>query len=330
MKALQLAEKLKLAVSPVYLFTGEDAYMRDLALRAVRATVPEEYRDVSCLTLEGAVTADEIVEAADTMSFAPCRRIVEVRGVQRTLSAEEIGRLTDYARNPNDSTVLIFSDSAKTFDAIAQYCVKVECAKAGEDELYDYFFAVCQKSGFSIEPSALRYVVRCCGCDLGKVTGEVKKLMLYCYESRKIDAESARVLTTPDTESKVFELTNALQRSDPSKALQTLNLLVERGEKAPYLLAIVIAEYRKQFHIAVSNADEATLCKVLGISKGAYAVNKKIVDGRKRTKAGYIVNLKETLDLLYDLEYRFKSGEISPDSALNLAMGRLIAQSADK
>lgn len=331
MKALELADKIKLGVSPVYLFTGDDAYLRDLALQTLKETVDPQYRDVCCETLDGAeLSIDDLIASAQSMSFVAQRRIVEVRGMNRELSAKEIEKLNAYLLDPNDNTVLALTDGAKSFAPCAKYCVKIDCSRAHEDEILDYIGERASRAGYRADVSALRTLIRACGCDLGKIMLEMRKLTLYCADTKVIDADAIAQLTPPDTEMKVFELTNALQRGDAAKALSTFDLLLARGEKAPYLLAVVTGAYRKLFHVAVSGADDATLCKVLNLSPGALAVNKKIVAAGKRATQGYVLKLKSVIDTLYELEYRFKSGEISPESALHLAFGRLIGQSAGR
>ncbi|MEG2274455.1 MAG: hypothetical protein RSC44_03895, partial [Clostridia bacterium] len=134
------------------------------------------------------------------------------------------------------------------------------------------------------------------------------------------------LLMTVDSEIKIFELTNALQKGNTQKVLEIYKTLIARGEKPILLFSVIVKAYRTYFEIAISGAGDDALCKTLGISYSALGVNKKIVDTAKKTQRGYIIKLKNTIDYLYNLEYNFKSGEITPDNALELAISWLIAQ----
>ncbi|MEG1663089.1 MAG: autotransporter outer membrane beta-barrel domain-containing protein, partial [Clostridia bacterium] len=92
------------------------------------------------------------------------------------------------------------------------------------------------------------------------------------------------------------------------------------------ILATITASYRKMFVVANSTASDEQLQQVLGFSPNALKMNKSIVDQNKKKNPLYIPQLKRTLDYFYDLEFAFKSGKISQESALDLAIAKLVSQ----
>ena len=324
MKAIELSEKIKLGLSAVYSLSGSDGYLRDLATGVLIRTLPEETRELNYLRMEGDCNVDEILSGAQTVAFGATHRIDEVRGMNRTLNEAEKRAMLAYAQEPNDDCVLILSDCGKTFDCISKWVVHVDCERMTRDELCAQLSKRFAARGYRATPKAIRDVADCCACDLGKSLHECDKLMLYCVDDKSIDEQDVARLTPPDAEMKIFELTNAMQRGEFDRALEVTDLLLGRGEKPAYILATVTAAYRRMFHIATSGADDATLCKTLGLSAGALAVNRRIVQTNRRSVQGYIVKLKSTVDYLYELEYGFKNGIYTPDTALQLALVKIM------
>lgn len=325
MKAIELSEKLALGVSSIYRLTGTDGYLRSSVVGQLMAIVPEDQREWNYLRLEGDCKVDDILSAAETMALGAEYRIVEVRDVVRTLNEKEKQAMLAYAQSPNDVCVLILNGCGNTFDAIASYCVTVDCNRMERGDLIEYLADVLRREGYRIERKALSDLTDACAADTGKCVQELHKLMLYRADTKEIRATDVAELTPPDTETKVFELTNAMQRGQFDRAIEVLQLLLDRGEKPAYLLATVTASYRRMFHIATSNAQDKTLARVLGMSEGALAVNRKIVQSARKTIPGYILKLKQTVDSLYELELGFKGGQYTPEVALEMAIARIMA-----
>gem|GEM_PF-51870 len=67
-------------ISPVYLFYGEETYMRDFYLNRFKLLIPEEYRDFNLDILDGRETGIEtIVNIAGTLPFLSDKRLVIVK-----------------------------------------------------------------------------------------------------------------------------------------------------------------------------------------------------------------------------------------------------------
>ncbi len=125
-------------------------------------------------------------------------------------------------------------------------------------------------------------------------------------------------MVAPDAHAKAYELTDALSSGRKDAAADILAQLYASGAAPAYLLRVLSGAYRNLLHVRISSLDESALAAALGI--GAYAVRRL-----KRVAAGYsATRLKALSDSLNDLEFHFKSGKLSADSALDLAIGRLM------
>lgn len=326
MRAFEIVEKTRYGVGTIYSVYGSDAVLRSYVIDTLKATLSDEEREMGIIYLDSSLEVEDILADANTISMFGGKKIVCVRDYNKTLTDSQKNKMIDYARDPNDQCILILENCGKTFDCIKDYVIKVDCEKAQFEELRDYIQRVCTNHGYQIEPKAIKLIIEFCGNDMGKITNELNKLMLYCQDSKRVCVGDVEEMTPIDMESKVYDLTNALQRGDNAKALAILDNMLKKGEKPLVILSVITSVFRKSFLLANSNADDDTLCKILGFSVKALPVNKSIVNKSKQSMPGYIPYLKRTLDELNLLEYQFKSGIISDSSALMLAITELIGK----
>lgn len=327
MKALEFGEKLKSGVSNFYQLVGEDEFLKSIVLDNFRQLVPKENLDFSYETFEESCDILQLIEALNTSSMMGGDiKIVVVQDCAKQLKIEEKKALLEYCEDANEQSVLVIVGCGNTFDCISKFCVEINCSAESESELNTYIKQVCMKKDFKIGNNQVKDIIAMCVRDLGKIMQELEKLFLYCNDEKVITDEAITLLTTVENEIKIFELTNALQKGNSQKVLEIYKALLARGEKAIMLFAIITKTYRTYFEIAISNANDDTLCKVLSISYNALCMNKKIVENAKKTQQGYVTKLKNTIDYLYNLEYNFKSGDITQENALELAISWLIAQ----
>ena len=103
-----LLQGMRSGFSSVYVFTGNDEFLKREALRRLtEALVPAEARQFNCQSFLGADTSWKDVEAAclSTPLFAD-RRVVALIGVELLGQADMAG-LAAYARRPSKSTCLV-------------------------------------------------------------------------------------------------------------------------------------------------------------------------------------------------------------------------------
>ncbi|MEG2413489.1 MAG: DNA polymerase III subunit delta [Clostridia bacterium] len=326
MKALEFKRKMSEGIANIYSIVGNDSYLKSYVVGVLLATIPDEDMDFCYSALDENCSVSEILDSVGTMSFVQSRKFVVVKNWEKELTKDEKARLVDYADDPSENCSLILIDSPKIASVFGEKSVTVDCNKAVEDDIISYIAFLLKKRNCSMDKFGAKLIIASCNGDLGKIEREVEKLMLFCNGESNITQADVELLTPPDTEFKIFELTNAIQKENFSQALSILNTLIARGEKPLVILATITASYRKMFVVANSTASDEQLQQVLGFSPNALKMNKSIVDQNKKKNPLYIPQLKRTLDYFYDLEFAFKSGKISQESALDLAIAKLVSQ----
>lgn len=101
--------------------------------------------------------------------------------------------------------------------------------------------------GGDIEPTASQSLVVRSGADLSVLEREVEKLVAYAGPGRKITDADVLVAATPSAEASVFELVDLIGSRRTYEAVVKLRRLLEQGEPALRLMAMVVRQVRLVF-----------------------------------------------------------------------------------
>lgn len=324
MRAVQLLIDGVENPSPVYLLKGSDGYLRREVVRTLQETVPAEARE---LCLEEYGDDDDIysvIANLSTVSMFGDRKVVYLRR-QKDLSDREKKMLEDYVADPADTAVLLIDDKGQNYIRIAKKCVVVDCSQVSEEEVKKYVGAVVRESGATMKDGALSLLYSYCAGDLGRIISEAQKLISYAEVGHEITANDVEQLVVADVDYKMYEMASAFTDGKTDKALEILAGFRAKGESPIRLLYNITSAYRRVFHLAISDLPTAQQAAALDMSERAVEFNRRMIAQNKKKISGYVVKLKEVVEYLYELEYKFKSGVISDESALNMAVAKLMA-----
>ncbi|MDE5618677.1 MAG: DNA polymerase III subunit delta [Clostridia bacterium] len=303
--------------APVYLLKGGDSYWIEYAVSALLGDVPKSEYSYRVSIFDPCDDIDELLGYLNCYSFSEDGNIAVARGRKNKLTAADTKALKAYCSSPSESNKLIICDSGNIFDCIAEYCAVISCEALPADKVGDFAAKTAADMGLKIDGAALRFLCAQCNNELSRIVPELKKLLDY-GEQGTINKDIVSMLVAPDTGAKAYELTDALSAGRKEQAADILAKMCESGTAPAYILRVLSGAYRNLLHARISGLDDNALSGALGIS--AYAARKI-----KKVAAKYsATTLKSLSDCLNDLEYHFKSGRISADNALNLAVGRLM------
>lgn len=326
MRAVELLVKGVENPAPVYLLKGSDGYVRREVVRALQDTVPSEARDF-CLEEYG--DDDDIADVVanlSTVSMFGGKKVVYLRR-QKDLNEREKNLLDEYVSDPADTAILLIDDKAQNYVRIARKCEIVDCGAVTEQEAKTYIGAVIAESGASAGDGALSLLYSYCGGDLGRMVSEARKLISYADVGHAITRNDVEQLVAADVEYKMYEMASAFTDGKTEKGLEVLANFRAKGEPSVKLLYNITSTYRKVFHIAISDLSNESEAAALDMSVKAVEYNRRMIAQNKKKINGYVVRLKEIVEYLYELEYKFKSGAITDESALNMAVAKLLTVS---
>jgi DNA polymerase-3 subunit delta len=320
------------AASSVYLVKGDDAA---LVAQAVRGLLDEVVGDGDhALIVEeiGGGPGDElsvgaVVDACLTPPFLVDRRVVVVREVGRLLSADA-PRLVEVVLDPLPTTVLILVGGGGTIPAplvkavgAAGQVIDVTTSKAGERKawLHDHLRAAPVK----LEPRAADLLAGHVGEDLGRVEGLLSALSAAYGEGARVTADDLAPYLGEAGNVPRYELTDAIDKGEPGRALMVLRRMLEAGGLAPVqVLATLHGHFSNM--LALDGDDVSTDRDAAAVLSTAPFVAKKALEQSRRlgsTRIAEAVNLIAAADL----DVRGASG-MDPEVVIEILVARLARQ----
>ncbi len=294
--------------APVYLVKGDDA---SLVAQRVHALLDEIVGDGDhALIVEevGGGAGDElsvgaVVDACLTPPFLVDRRVVVVREAGRLLTADA-PRLVEVVQDPLPSTVLVLVGGGGTIPAplvkaigTAGQVIDVTTGKAGERKtwLHDHLRVAPVK----LEPRAADLLAGHVGEDLGRVEGLLGALSAAYGEGARITADDLAPYLGEAGNVPRYELTDAIDKGEPGRALVVLHRLLEAGGLAPVqVLATLHGHFANM--LALDGDDVMNDRDAAAVLGTAPFVAKKALEQSRRlgsTRIAEAVNLIAAADL---------------------------------
>lgn len=184
-KALHAALK-KRVFEPVYLFHGEDDYLKDARVRElVDAAVDPSTRDFNLeLRRGGELDAETLDALLGTPPMLAERRVVVVREVDK-LKKDARGVLMKYLSRPAPDTVLVLvaPAGAKSDKPLSDRATAVEFTPLTGDRLPKWIAYHAETAlGRRITPDAVALLMEAVGADLSQLAVELEKLASFAAE----------------------------------------------------------------------------------------------------------------------------------------------------
>jgi DNA polymerase-3 subunit delta len=317
---------------PVYLVKGDDAALVAQAVRELLDDVVGDGDHALIVEEVGGGPGDElnvgaIVDACLTPPFLIDRRVVVVREAGRLLTADA-PRLVEVVQDPLPSTVLILVGGGGTVPAplvkaisAAGQIIDVTTSKAGDRKawLHDHLRAAPVK----LEPRAADLLAGHVGEDLGRVEGLLSALSAAYGEGARVTVDDLAPYLGEAGNVPRYELTDAIDKGEPGRALIVLRRMLEAGGLAPVQVLTTL-------HIHFSNMllldgdDVGTDQDAAAILGTAPFVAKKALQQSRRlgsTRVAEAINLIAAADL----DVRGASG-LDADVVIEILVARLARQ----
>jgi DNA polymerase III subunit delta len=236
---------------PVYLFWGPEEYLLRHAVSLLKErAVAAEARPFNIVEMAGRDSeAAQIIREANTYPMMAPRRLVMVWSAEE-LGEEEQELLADYARNPQDKTVLLLiagkiDRNRKLYKAMTESACAIEFAPLKGAALERWATSHLARHKLRLAPAAIKKLVELAGSDLQSLANEIEKLMLFAGTESGIPDSAIEDLVRNSRLHTIFELTAALGRRDAKSALRLLGNLLEAGEAAAGIVSMMARHYRQ-------------------------------------------------------------------------------------
>lgn len=249
-------------VAPVYLIFGEEEYLQELVITALKNKLTNtELGAFNLEEMEGSgLTAAQVVNSANTLPVFADKRLVIVKnppffqgrrkdGEEET-AARQDEQLLAYLADPLISTCLVFwvkgsvDKRRKTYKAIEKNSQVVEIGALKGAELTNWLQNAFKALGKRVEPKALEYIILNSSHNLRHLQNELDKLTLFVDREEIITLTTVKKVLTRTAEANVFALVDYLGTKEGEKALVELRGLLESGEPPVRLLFMIARQFR--------------------------------------------------------------------------------------
>jgi len=248
----QLNRSLKRGdIDPVYLINGEEIFLRNKAIEALREAVcGDDESNLGFQKIDG--NAGKMAEFLDAARSLPLFLQATDRACQLVLvrsfepgTAADGELLAEYLDSPVGATCLAFEaptlDSRRaTAKLLSKSATKINCHRIESTAgVRRWIESSTNARGFSMAPEAIDYLIEMVGLELQQLSQELDKVELFSTEHEPMSANDLEKLLGRSRTHSVFELTDALIEKRAVSAVQVLNRLLDDGEEPVRLLAMV-------------------------------------------------------------------------------------------
>lgn len=233
-----------------------------------------------------------VVDAAQTPPFLTERRVVVARGVGR-FNADDVAPMVAYLSDPLPTTELVLVGGGGRLPKALTDAVKKAGATVVDTappsrarERTGWFDDQVRAAGLKLDGAAVALLADWLGEDAGRLQGILETLRATYGTGTTLRRDDVMPFMGDAGGVPPWDLTDAIDRGDTTKALQLLHRMMRAGERHPLqVMSILHGHYGKLLALDGVNArDEVSAAEAMGIKPGFPA--KKALDQYRKLGGG--------------------------------------------
>lgn len=313
----------------VYLLFGPEMYLKDRILEKVKKTyIDEGFETLNYVYMEGkSVTQDDIINACETLPFMSEKKIVVVEdssvfksNKEKSSSKEDV--LSDYTKNVNESTCLIFilkenkvDNRKKIIKNIKKSGRVVELEQLKNEELNKWVMKEFRDSKKSINRNIASYFInstsyldRNSEITLYDLENEINKVINYVGDKDEITNDDIEYTKPKNLENDIFKLVDYISQKNTSMAMEMFNEMILSGEAAQLIMHMIVRQMRLLLTsklLKEKGYDTKSIGQKINVYH-SFIIQKLINQGRSFKEEELITSLKKCRDTDRDI----KTGKI--------------------
>jgi DNA polymerase-3 subunit delta len=336
----------------VYILYGDDTFGRDEAVQTLKErmrALPAGEHNMTELAGNDANVAN-LRMAADAVPFLADRRLVLVRDLLARLAgrgsgrraprakkaasadsaADELQQLQEYLpRVPQTTSLAFVEDGRLSPEPLAAAIPRgrgiVKEFQKPKDVAH-WIRGRANQIGVEVDESAVRELATLGGNDLRRLDAELRKLDAYAAGRSVTRADVRELVVGRDVQ--VWTLLDGLAERRPEKALSALRALYMQGESPEALLGRDIAPHYRRLMVArelsAATREERGRIDVTSLGLNPATLGRWTEQAERFEPA----ELERALEWLLDLDRQIKTGETSPEEALEVLVVQLSSRLA--
>lgn len=298
-----------------YLLHGEEEYVKQQAVSAVRRTVEPDFRPFNLCELSKPAP-QQLYEACETLPFFAEKRIVICFELA---DGAEGAKYSDCFEKLSSQTVLMFVVKGK----LASNLTLVKLAqKHGSEVLFDplsqedrvkWCVKRANAAGVSLDARTAQLAVRLIGGEMADVVSETDKLIDYAGPGGTITPETVSACVRASLEVRIFDMLDMFTYGKPGDGIKALHALLDDGSEPISISAFLTSRFKLMLEARRGIDAGRTKREVAGAMDGSRYANEKAYDAARRFTQQ---ELLELIAALSDTSYLKISGSVKDDRYL--------------
>lgn len=238
--------------SRAYFIYGEEGYLKEHYVNTlVKKLVSGPLQDFNLHKYDGKQeTVDDILKDADLLPMMGDCNFILACDYPFDKSEKDCKEIKEYLKDIPETTVMVFWYNSVIPDvkkgarwkgieaAFAKYGSSIELNKKSEQELVKLLISGCKKRGAVLSAANASYLISVSGSEIKTLLNEIQKLSSYA-DGTEITKEMIDKLAVKCLQSKIYDLSNAVVRSNYEKAYSVLNSLFAAKEDPIKVLSAI-------------------------------------------------------------------------------------------
>lgn len=332
----ELSDEIKFGLSGIYLFIGEEEYMKQHYLAQIRKKLIANednamflHKKLSCAE----INIEQITDALTTVSlgfFSDGKTLCELHEIPfDALKEAEWKALCDAFSNVSEDVVAVIYATpdeldygmlpkapSKPLQRLSELVKPVYFPKEGELKLAKWTAKHFTAEKLSFENGVCELMVQYCGRDMFVLANEITKVCAYVKENGEgiVKIDDVKKVCSRNLEINAFDFSNALLNFQTDRALEILADMKLKKEKPTYILGSVLRVITELYTVKIlvdSGHNDMEISRELKIHEYKVGLYKKSLERRPAAR------LKRLLEFCTETDIKMKSTSLDDYTELD-------------
>lgn len=308
--------------SPIYLLMGEEEFYIDyLTNLIIENSISKSEKEFNYNVLYGKETdIDEIISICKKFPLMSNHQVVVIKEAQDL--SRTIDKLSDYANNFLESTILIINYKHKSLDKrkslyklISKNGVVFESKRLYENQVQQWIKDQLNNKSIKISNKAIAMIVDFLGTDLSKIDNELTKLLQLKKNLKEVSENEIEKYIGISKEYNNFELRSAISEKNAFKAFQIADYFAKNPNSNPLVVTIsMVFDFFSKLLLYHANESLPDSKKAIIMKINPYFIK----EYNKASKNYSIKKVTQVISIIREYDLKSKGSGVKNTSHLEL------------
>ncbi len=318
----------------LYVFHGEEAYLRNYYLDRLKAAVVEDFAEAFNYHRFNAdtISLQAVLDSIEALPMMAQRSLIRIDDVNFFALGEDGPSYAKFFSDiPDYCTVVLVYETVefkidkrkKALAELFEQAVVVDFIQPSDRELVSWIARHLKKQNKRITVEDAQYLIHRTGGSMTALLGEIGKLCAYSEEDTVTRAH-IDLLVEPVLEAETWDLTDAMAAGRYESALQILRALLQKQEEPIKILGGIGGQFRRLLaakRLMAAGKRQQDLMKLCGI--GGYSAQ-KTMDAARRLPERFCAR---AVELCLEADEKLKTSYDDPERVLEFLVLELAGES---